>query len=214
MKHYERPAIFISDQLAESVYMVSGQTYSMRETTHPDSSNSADDSTLADPNGSLETSFGSSTGDIASSVGDTPETEDGDLSESTVEGEVELGEAEPEADASPEDTDPEHDIDTEADNADGELTESGSMQGASLVSCNSKYMNGVWQGAKEGSWGGVHLGVKDLLGCTGCPADKGDGCGLQDSNADSRYLRSMGTLMPSWESEGKLPTDSPYGIGL
>jgi hypothetical protein len=86
------------------------------------------------------------------------------------------------------------------------------MQGSRLVTCDSKYMNGVWQGAKEGAWGGIHLGAKDVFGCKGCPADKGDGCGLQDANADSRYWRSVGTLMPSWEASGKLPTDSPYGI--
>ena len=81
-----------------------------------------------------------------------------------------------------------------------------------VINCDSKYMNGVWQGTKDGSWGGMQLGCKDVLGCKGCPADKVNGCGLQDANAVNLYFRKMGTLMPEWEASGKLPTDRPYGV--
>ena len=91
------------------------------------------------------------------------------------------------------------------------LAEDAQMQASARITCESRYMNGVWQGAREGAWGGMKLGCREVLGCTGCPADTGDGCGLQKSGSN-RYFNMIGSLKPRWEASGKGPNDDPYGI--
>lgn len=208
MKNYERPTVIAALETAEGVYMLSGDNMVTLEEvfepiTDPDGAQTevADAETPAD---GLETSVGGT---------QTETGVEGEITETPADGETEAGEvtqpAEPEEAgtqaAEPEETAP------EAVESGEEAAETGEMQGSLLINCDSRYMNGVWQGTKEGAWGGIKLGCKELLGCTGCPADNGDGCGLQKTDSD-QYFKMIGTLMPAWEASGKGPNDDPYGI--
>ena len=212
MKTYIRPEIVVADQLAEGIYMMSGDnpvTLSEAldaaiEGGEDIENNAADDMTGA------EIAEGPD-GDILAGEGVLGENETADT------------ESEIPSDLTPDTAGDTIDTDTAGANTDtavsaatedaaGDVTESGEMQGSMRISCDSKYMDGVWQGPKNGAWGDLKLGCKEVWGCKDCPADKGNGCGLQDSNAASLYFHKMGSLMPGWEASGKLPTDSPYGF--
>lgn len=88
--------------------------------------------------------------------------------------------------------------------AEGVYANSGSSV-AGLPSCDSKYMNGVYQ--KEA--GGWNVSVKDYYGCLGCPAYRNNGCALQVDEAymegATSYDTDNGKRMPAWESLGKTP---------
>lgn len=227
MKNYVRPVIVAADQLAEGVYMsLSGETEPVAldealsaatgEGGKPENAQADDMTGGAEQSvGGTETQTDTASDNGADSESEADTTDTANAADTADAGKADTTDDAGQADAAdaPEaqaETETESDADT--DSADDAIDESGDMQGSAMVTCDSQYMSGVWQGAKEGSWGGVKLGCKEVLGCQGCPADKGDGCGLQDANAASRYLHSMGTLMPEWEASGKLPADSPYGI--
>ncbi len=210
MKKYVRPVIVAADLLAEGVYLLSGESEPVALGEALNAATGADgkpeNTEAADMTNGAENSIGGTepqpegvgtdneTGSEGTEGTDTTDTTDtADTTEVASSNETQ-------------------DTDADQDTADDVVEDGGELQGSSLVTCDSKYMSGVWQAPKEGSWGGMQLGCKEVLGCKGCPADKGDGCGLQDANADSRYFRSVGALMPEWEASGKLPADSPYGI--
>lgn len=93
--------------------------------------------------------------------------------------------------------------------AEGIYMASGST--ASNIKCDSIYMNGVWQAPDYSSWNGTTRGYKQQFGCLGCPANTGNGCGLQthyidSGNADS-YNVDNGNRKPSWEKKGYNPDD-------
>ena len=212
MKRYIRPEIVVADQLAEGINMMSGDNpVALSEALDAAieggegiENNDADDMTgsqIAEgPDGDILAGEGvlgeNETSDTESEI---PSDLTPDTAEDTIV--TDTAEANEDANASSEET-----------LADGALQESGQMQGSMRISCDSKYMDGVWQGPKNGAWGDLKLGCKEVWGCKDCPADKGNGCGLQDSNAVSLYFHKMGSLMPGWEASGKLPTDSPYGF--
>ncbi len=223
MKNYERPAVVMAEEPAEGVYMFSsGETFSLRDTVEP----VTDPYEYAQDVAAAENAAGGAQG----SVGGEPETDvEGDIAESEIPEETPEDvpeDAGTEADAQPEETpgevpdavpdDPDAgaaakpDPDAEEPENDG-LAEDAQMQASARITCESRYMNGVWQGAREGAWGGMKLGCREVLGCTGCPADTGDGCGLQKSGSN-RYFNMIGSLKPRWEASGKGPNDDPYGI--
>lgn len=210
MKNYERPMLLTADQLSEGVYMLSGgEQYTAGEVLEA----ATETNTETVPAGA---------GGLEGSVGETPEPSepsggtDPGSSEPTGEGAPETAGApasEGEAAAAPEtDTPAAEATEPVAESASTGAEETGEMQGSMLINCDSRYMNGVWQAPNAGPWGELRKGCQEVLGCSGCPADKGDGCGLQDVGAAGRYFRQIGSLKPGWEASGKLPTDSPYGI--
>lgn len=81
----------------------------------------------------------------------------------------------------------------------------------SAPGCDSKYMKGVWQAPDYSDWAGTTRGYKQQFGCLGCPAYRGNGCGLQTDYVDSGYASSYdvdnGHRMPSWEKKGYGPDD-------
>ena len=193
MKTYIRPEIVVADQLAEGVYMMSGD--------NPVALTEALDA-------AIEGGEGIENNDADDMTGvEITEGTDGDI----IAGEGVLGENQTAEDTTV--TDPvETSAAAEETQAVDVVQESGEMQSSMQISCDSKYMDGIWQAPQNGSWGGLQLGCKEVWGCKDCPADKGNGCGLQDSNADSLYFYKSGSLMPGWQASGKLPTDSPYGF--
>lgn len=208
MKNYIRPVIEVADQLAEGVYMSSGDspdpaTVGEVMAAAVDGADEFSNNEAGDITG--ENGTDSSAGDIVAGEGiqgdnGTPDTP-ADITPDTVEDSTVIETANS---SNPDET--------PSDSPDSGIQESAETLGSMLISCDSKYMNGVWQGPREGSWGGQKLGCKEVWGCQDCPADKGNGCGLQDTNAASLYFHKIGTLMPGWEASGKLPTDSPYGF--
>ncbi|MCD7738933.1 MAG: hypothetical protein LUH58_07840 [Lachnospiraceae bacterium] len=82
----------------------------------------------------------------------------------------------------------------------------------STVSCDSQYMNGVWQAPDYSAWAdGESRGYRQQFGCLGCPAYRANGCGLltdyvASGNASS-YDVDSGSRMPSWEAKGYGPND-------
>lgn len=203
MKNYERPTVIMADDLAEGVYMLSGDNMvTLEEVFEP----------ITDPDGAEVAETEPDTG-LEASVGGTETGVDGEITETPADTDAESAEgSEPAETETAQTTDTVDTADTAGETTDTEtVAETGDMQGSMLINCDSKYMNGVWQGTKEGAWGGIKLGCKDVLGCTGCPADNGDGCGLQKTDSD-QYFKMIGTLMPAWEASGKGPNDDPYGI--
>ena len=203
MKNYARPVIEIADQLAEGVYMsMSGDTpnpVDLEDAVDAAMGGEAIEDTDPADLMNTETASGASTqnGAPGSEQDFIPDTVGG--SDANEVAAVSLTD----------DQEPAND----STNTEEVLTENPiGTESSMVINCDSKYMNGVWQEPKEGSWGGQQLGCKDVWGCTGCPADKINGCGLQDANAVNLYFRKMGTLMPEWEASGKLPTDRPYGV--
>lgn len=85
---------------------------------------------------------------------------------------------------------------------------SGSKAGSSAPKCDSKYMNGNWQG--QGTWSN-EVTYKDWYGCIGCPANTANGCGLNSHYADSNYSETYdvdaGKRKPAWEWNGYKPND-------
>lgn len=75
--------------------------------------------------------------------------------------------------------------------------------------CDSIYMKGVWE---KGDYSSKN--VKANLGCNGCPAYTGSGCGLTSHYVESGYASSYdvdnGNRKPSWESSGKSPEDAAW----
>lgn len=206
MKKYERPLILAAAQLSEGVYMLSGgEQYTAGEVLEA----------ATDPN--TEPAQGDATAGVEGSVGETPETDtagEGENGSETAEMPQTESAETPETAAETTGSTPEttESAETAADVPAADTEEVGDMQGSMLINCDSRYMNGVWQAPSAGPWGELRKGCQEVLGCSGCPADKGDGCGLQDAGAGSRYFRQIGSLKPGWEASGKLPTDSPYGI--
>lgn len=218
MKNYERPTVIMAGELAEGVYMLSGdgQAFSLRDTVEP----------VTEPYEYAQDVAQSeaAAGGIENSVGGEPETGvEGEITEpeAGADGEIPEGEtpdpdetgADGDADATPE-TDAEAGAggkpDKDVEDPDSEdVGVDAEMKGSARITCESRYMNGVWQGAKEGAWGSLKLGCKEVLGCTGCPADNRDGCGLLKPGS-SRYFNMIGSLKPGWEASGKGPDDDPY----
>lgn len=92
--------------------------------------------------------------------------------------------------------------------AEGVYAASGDATGSSSeAKCDSKYMNGVYRGQDYSGANGYGNLVSH--GCTGCPAFRDNGCGLQ---VDAAYLEGAisygtdaGNRMPDWERQGKDP---------
>lgn len=80
------------------------------------------------------------------------------------------------------------------------------------VKCDSIYMKGVWQAPDYSDWAGGTRGYKQQFACLGCPANTGNGCGLQthyvDSGNASSYDVDNGNRKPSWEKKGYGPDDT------
>lgn len=200
MKNYERPTVIKAGELAEGVYMLSGDNMvTLEEVFEPvtDTDTEAADEVAAE----TETADG-----LENSVGGTEPEVDGEITEMPADNSTETVESSEPSDESAQMADTAGEADDTV-----EAAETGEVQVSVVINCDSKYMNGIWQGAKEGAWGGVTLGCKEVFGCTGCPADNGDGCGLQNADS-SQYFQLSGTLMPAWEASGKGPNDDPYGI--
>ena len=215
MKKYERPAVIIAEEPAEGVYMLSGgEAYSLRDTVEP---------VVAPDEYAQDVAVEEAVeGGIENSVGGEPETGvEGEITEPEAAGETpedsgtddvppaempeEAAGTEPEA-GEQDNPDPDKEVPEEEG-----VAEDVQLQASARINCESRYMDGVWQGAKEGAWGSMRLGCKEVLGCTGCPADNGDGCGLQKPGSN-RYFNMIGSLKPRWEASGKGPNDDPYGI--
>lgn len=222
MKNYERPTVVTAGELAEGVYMISGagETVSLSEAMEPvtDTPGYSEKVALEEATaGGIEDSVGeapgdaSVEGDITEAPGEVETPEDVDA-EYGVDADTGAG---TDADVDNADADgdgkPDKDTDDPEDDLENASEESGGMQASARIRCESRYMNGVWQGTRQGAWGGMKLGCKELLGCSGCPADNRDGCGLQKPNF-SRYYGVIGSLKPEWEAAGKGPDDDPYGI--
>lgn len=85
--------------------------------------------------------------------------------------------------------------------------------GATVVKCDSVYMNGIWQPIDTSSWGTETRGYKQQFGCAGCPANTGSGCAIatgnhyDDSGNALSYLTDEGNRKPSWEKKGYGPDD-------
>ncbi len=77
--------------------------------------------------------------------------------------------------------------------------------------CDSVYMKGVWQAPDYSDWGGTTRGYKQQFACLGCPANTGNGCGLEthyvESGNASSYDVDNGNRKPSWEKKGYGPDD-------
>lgn len=219
MNNYARPTIEIAQQLSEGVYLsLSGNPQVDLQEAFDAANGNAEDLEV-----NAADITGAETQDASDSVGEAPDTgnesadtpdngqmgaETSDTDQTGTEGTDADGQTEADEDGEQDDL---QGIDAQSDD-DVVDEDSIGMAGSGLVTCDSDYMNGVWQGRKEGSWGGVQMGCKEVWGCKGCPADKGNGCGLQDTNAVSQYFRYVGLLKPEWEASGKLPTSNPYGI--
>lgn len=96
--------------------------------------------------------------------------------------------------------------------AEGVYAASGSnTSGDNGPKCDSKYMKGVWQAPDYSDWGGKTRGYKQQFACLGCPANTGNGCGLQthyvESGNASSYDVDDGNRKPSWEKKGYGPND-------
>jgi hypothetical protein len=79
---------------------------------------------------------------------------------------------------------------------------------ASVIKCDSKYMNGIWQHQKGGN---SEDGYKSVYGCLGCPAYTETACGLvthyeASGNAES-YNNDNGKRKPAWEWLGYKPDE-------
>lgn len=92
--------------------------------------------------------------------------------------------------------------------AEGVYAASGSHE----AKCDSKYMDGNYH-AQDYS-GANGYGNLVTLGCTGCPAFRANGCGLQ---VDAAYLEGAtsygtddGNRMPEWERQGKDPNANSW----
>lgn len=232
MKNYARPTIEIAQHLSEGVYLsLSGDTQVGLQEALEAANGEAEDLEVnaADITGAAETQEpadeAEGTPENAETEADLPETNptegvdadspETDLTEGSDADASDLPESESMDTSDDQQTDTqETDVQETGEQSDENAASEDSigMAGAGLITCDSDYMNGVWQAGKEGAWGSAQLGCKEVWGCTGCPADKGNGCGLQDPNAVSLYFRKIGTLKPTWETSGKLPTDNPYGI--
>ena len=227
MKNYARPVIEVDEQLAEGVYLsLSGDAQLVAinealdaatgEVEIAGNTNAANLTLIAgDSNGSGGSTEGLNTGGSANDVSATGEgsgTQDTGSMTGSDTNMAASGTETPNTQDTMSNMESTNTQDTASAGGEEVGEENLGLPGSMLINCDSKYMNGVWQGPKEGSWGGMKLGCKDVLGCKDCPADKGNGCGLQDANAVSLYFRKIGTLMPGWEASGKMPTDSPYGI--
>ncbi len=72
--------------------------------------------------------------------------------------------------------------------------------------CDSKYMKGVYH---PQNYANQTYGNFETLGCTGCPAFRAEGCGLQIDQAyldgATSYNVDNGNRMPDWERQGKSP---------
>jgi len=80
-----------------------------------------------------------------------------------------------------------------------ELSE-GIYMASGSAQCNSQYMSGVFR--KPDYSINNHI---DGLGCNGCPAFRGDHCGLQTEEYWGSYDVDNGNRKPGWEREGKDP---------
>ena len=104
--------------------------------------------------------------------------------------------------------------------AEGVYAASGTAYGTKV--CDSKYMNGVWQGPDYRPWAevGGSMGYMQYYGCLGCPANTYNGCGIADGNHYEEsgnagsYDTDKGKRMPRWEAEGKDPNETVSDFGL
>ncbi len=98
--------------------------------------------------------------------------------------------------------------------AEGVYADSGTVAGdvTGGPKCDSIYMKGVWQAPDYSQWpDGTQRGYKQQFACLGCPANTGNGCGLEshyvDSGNASSYDVDNGNRKPSWEKKGYGPND-------
>lgn len=83
--------------------------------------------------------------------------------------------------------------------AEGIYAASGDINPATHAGCDSIYLKGVWHKSDYSDWqNGTNLNGR---GCEGCPANWSDGVCHAASYGASEDCR------PSWEKQGKLPTD-------
>lgn len=204
MKKYTRPVVEVAEQLAEGVYMLSGDNEvdlaqvldaASTEKTADQNSNASD---MTDPVKEATDSVSGSAIQEGGAATATPGAV------TVTEGALQTSESSNDSQNDDADQDTESDADL--------MVEDVTLQRAMLVQCNSKYMDGNWQAPMTGSFGDGMKGCKEVLGCKGCPADKTYGCGLQEPNADSLYYHDLGSLMPEWEATGKTPSSNPYGF--
>lgn len=100
-------------------------------------------------------------------------------------------------------------VDVVPETAEGVYAASGA---SGRAKCDSRYMGGSWQAGDYSTWApGEQRGYKQQYGCNGCPANTGNGCGLDTHYPESGYAGSYdddaGKRMPSWEWEGHGPND-------
>lgn len=95
--------------------------------------------------------------------------------------------------------------------AEGVYAASGSVASGGGPKCDSIYMKGVWQAPDYSDWAGETRGYKQQFACLGCPANTGNGCGLQthyiESGQAASYDVDDGNRKPSWEKKGYGPED-------
>ena len=204
MRKYTRPVVEVAEQLAEGVYMLSGDNEvdlaqvldaASTEKTADQNSNASD---MTDPVKEATDSVSGSAIQEGGAATATPGAV------TVTEGALQTSESSNDSQNDDAGQDTESDADL--------MVEDVTLQRAMLVQCNSKYMDGNWQAPMTGSFGDGMKGCKEVLGCKGCPADKTYGCGLQEPNADSLYYHDLGSLMPKWEATGKTPSSNPYGF--
>jgi hypothetical protein len=64
--------------------------------------------------------------------------------------------------------------------------------------CDSQYTGGVWQAPNYNT----DASYMARLGCTGCPAFRYNGCGIQMEEYWGSYDVDNGNRMPDWERKG------------
>ena len=84
--------------------------------------------------------------------------------------------------------------------AEGIYASSGQVQ----VSCDSKYMNGVFR-APDYSNSNSYI---ERFGCNGCPAFRWNSCAVQTETQWGSYDKDKGNRMPNWERIGHEPYDA------
>ena len=194
MKAYEKPLILANDDLFEGVFAASGGPIPDVENTNPEDMSLSYHPTV-DPQGEQDT-------DNIDAGPDSTHTEVGEQStETSSEPQPEPEpEPEPQPEAQPE---PEPQPQPETQTPGGDQTQEA---GGGVPTCDSKYTGGVYHPA---TYSGTT--VMEVYGCMGCPAFRGDACGLTTDYVASGYASSYdvdnGNRMPAWEKHGWAPDD-------
>ena len=196
MKTYEKPLILANDDLFEGVFAASGGPIEGIDEIAPEDLNLPVHDTV-DPQG--EQDPGSTETPEAETTNEEPVSEP--ASEAQPEPEPEpQSQPEPEPQPQPE---PEPQPQPETQTPGGDQTQEA---GGGVPTCDSKYTGGVYHPA---TYSGTT--VMEVYGCMGCPAFRGDACGLTTDYVASGYASSYdvdnGNRMPAWEKHGWAPDD-------